>query len=145
MKVPADTQNQPILNYSEREKKLAYQREYRKRTQNGSTIKYERTPRGHLMRTYRNMLSRVTGVQKKKLHLYFGLNILDKDEFYEWSLNDPEYMNLWKVWAMSGYDRKLTPSIDRIDPTEGYELWNMRWLTHSENSRLAAVGRKEDE
>lgn len=137
VKVLADTINRPKLNHSRRDK-LAYQREYRAKTGNISTIKYERTPKGHLMRTYRNMLSRVRGIQKKKAHIYMGLPILDKSEFYEWSLNDSNYIDLWRVWVASEYDRKLTPSIDRIDPEHGYELWNMQWLTHSDNSAKVA-------
>ncbi len=129
----ADTINRPIMNHSWRNR-LAYQREYRLKTGNRSTNKYEKTPNGHLMRTYRNMLSRVTGVQKKKAHIYKGLPILDREEFYDWALSGDEYINMWKVWALSDYDRKLTPSIDRIDSRYGYELWNMQWLTHSDNS-----------
>lgn len=93
------------------------------------------------MRTYRNMLSRVRGVQKRVAHIYQGLPILDKNEFYEWALNSSDYIDLWRVWVASDYDYKLTPSIDRIDPKQGYELWNMQWLTHSDNS--AKVNRKK--
>jgi hypothetical protein len=32
--------------------------------------KYEKTPKGYLMRTYRNMKSRVLGIQHKKAHIY---------------------------------------------------------------------------
>lgn len=136
MKVLADTINRPIMNHSRRDK-LAYQREYRAKTGNICTKKYERTPKGHLVRTYRNMLSRVRGIQKKKAHIYKGLPILDKNEFYEWSLNDSNYIDLWRGWAADDYNRRLTPSIDRIDPEHGYELWNMQWLTHSDNSAKA--------
>lgn len=33
------------------------------------------------------------------------------------------------------------PQSDRIDPARGYERSNVRWLTHSENSRRATVAR----
>lgn len=59
-----------------------HQREKRKREGNIITRRYEKTPKGFLMRGYRNMQSRVTGVQKKKAHLYLGKELLPRDEFY---------------------------------------------------------------
>lgn len=97
--------------------------------------KHEKTLQGYLMRTYRNMKSRVKGVQKKKAHLYIGLSLLEKADFYEWSLSLPAYHELYKNWVESGYSRKLSPSIDRIDSKKGYEKGNMRWITHSQNSK----------
>ena len=111
------------------------QKQYRIVTKNKATQKYEKTPKGFLVRTYRNMLSRVTGVQKNKAHLYKGKPILNKHTFYVWALTDKNFLELFKVWEGSNYSRKLTPSIDRIDPAHGYTLDNVRWLTHSENSR----------
>lgn len=87
------------------------------------------------MRTYRNMLSRVTGVLKEKAHLYYGLEILDKDAFYAWSLADENFHTLFEEWEASNYDRRLSPSVDRINSFHGYTLINMEWVTHSENSR----------
>ena len=51
------------------EEQLRKQRERRKRTGNATIKKYEKSPKGFLMRLYRNMQSRVTGVQKQKFHL----------------------------------------------------------------------------
>ncbi len=110
------------------------QREKRFRTKDKATKKYEKTLKGVLMRTYRNMLSRVTGVQKKKAHLYLNLEILPKTEFYEWSLKNSDYLFLYENWVKLDYQQKFSPSIDRIDSSKGYLLFNMRWITHSENS-----------
>lgn len=96
---------------------------------------YEKTRKGLLMRTYRNMKSRVLGIQKKKAHLYKGLPILDKEIFYKWSLDDESYNKLFDAWIQSKYDRRKTPSIDRIDASKGYLEDNIRWITHSQNSR----------
>jgi hypothetical protein len=42
----------------------------------------------------------------------------------------------FRVWAyQNGWKRGLT--IDRIDPSLGYFPANCRWLTNSENARLA--------
>lgn len=116
--------------------KLAWQRKQRKLTSNHDVKKYEKTKNGFLMRCYRNMLSRVTGVTKKKNHLYLGKEILDKKSFYDWSLSDSNFNNLFSAWNKSDHVRKLTPSIDRIDPNIGYNITNIRWITHSENSML---------
>jgi len=121
------------------EKQLARQRERRQLTNNANTKKYEKTKKGKLMRMYRNMQSRVDGVQKLKAHLYAGKEILSRHEFYEWALASDKFHQLFDAWEKSGYDRKLSPSVDRIDPGLGYEINNMEWVTHSENSRRGAI------
>lgn len=124
------------------EDELRKQRERRKRQGNAVTKKYERTKRGKLMRIYRNMKSRINGIQKKKAHLYAGKSLLGKNEFYEWSLNSKEFHELFDEWVKSGYSRKLAPSVDRIDSSIGYKLGNMEWVTHSENSRRGNLARQ---
>lgn len=118
-----------------KEEAKKYRREYRARTNNAATKKYEKTKNGFLMRTYRNMKSRVTGVQTKKAHLYEGKELLEKQDFYKWSLANNSFHNLFELWEASNYNRKLTPSINRIDAELGYVFGNMEWITHSENSR----------
>lgn len=87
------------------------------------------------------MLSRVTGIQVKKAHLYKGLSILSRKDFYDWALENEEFNKLFQQWIDLDYDRRLCPSIDRIDSTLGYDLTNVQWLTHSENSRKGALSR----
>lgn len=124
-------------------KSLQKQREYRKRTNNVVTKRYEKTIKGLLVRTYQNMKSRVNGTLKKKAHLYKGLPILTKEAFKEWALNDPTFNKLYNDWVISNYDRKLSPSINRIDSSKGYLLDNIEWITHSENSRLGSISRNK--
>ena len=124
------------------EEQKLYQREYRKRINNSVTRKYEKTEKGFLVRVYRNMKSRVEGIQKLKYHLYQNLELLDKNIFYNYSLNDKDFINLYNNWIINDYDRRLTPSIDRKDSNLGYNLDNIRWITHSENSRLGALSNK---
>lgn len=94
---------------------------------------YFETQKGKLVRTYRNMKSRVEGILKKKSHLYEGLPILNKEVFYDWALSNKEYNMLFEEWEKSNYNLKLSPSIDRIDPLKGYTLCNMRWVSFQEN------------
>lgn len=121
------------------------QRELRKLNNNSYTKKYEKTPRGFLMRLYRNMQSRVNGVQKKKSHLYKGKELLSREDFYLWAFygSERQFFNMFEEYENSGYDRKLAPTVDRIDSSKGYTLGNMRWLTHSENSRLGSISKRQ--
>lgn len=118
-----------------KEKENARLREYRKRTNNLATKKYEKTKKGFLVRCYRNMQSRTNGVQKLKSHLYQNKELLSREDFYSWSLQDENFNSLFKTWETEHYNQKLTPSINRVDSKEGYILDNMEWITHSENSR----------
>lgn len=96
--------------------------------------KYEKTKRGFLMRIYRNMQSRVDGVQKKKHHLYAGKSLLPRADFYAWALASERFHELFAAYEASQFDRKLAPSADRVDSGAGYEIDNMEWVTHAENS-----------
>lgn len=124
-----------------KEQKNERQREYRKRIKNKPTIAYEKTKKGFLVRLYRNMKSRVEGVQKLKIHLYEGKYLLDKDVFYEWALSSEEYHSLFEAWENSNYERRLTPSVDRINSAYGYELNNIEWVPFHENCRRGCKSR----
>ncbi len=119
----------------------AMQREHRSKNKNWDCKKYEKTKNGFLMRLYRNMKSRISGVQKKKFHLYEGKSILGKEQFYELALASVEFNRLFEQYLESGYDRKLAPSVDRKDSSLGYEVDNIEFVTHSENSRRGSVAK----
>lgn len=123
------------------EEDLKKQRERRRGNGNSATKKYEKTKKGFLMRLYRNMKSRVSGVQKLKAHLYKGKYLLPKEAFYEWAKLNSDFHELFDKYEKNEYDRKIAPSIDRIDSSLGYSLDNMRFITHSENSRLGSISR----
>lgn len=125
-----------IMNTEDKNK---WQREYRLKTDNLCTKKYEKTINGFLMRVYRNMMSRVKGIQWKKKHLYLGKELLSREVFYEWSKSNKDFNSLYKNWCEKGYKRRVCPSIDRIDSSKGYFLDNMRWITFSENCKLGAM------
>ena len=118
------------------------QRERRKENGNLYTNKYEKTKSGFLVRKYRNMESRVRGIQKKKFHLYEGIEILNRDDFYSWANSSEEFHKLFGRWELSDYKRALCPSVDRVNSNLGYTTNNMEWVTHSENSRRGALSKK---
>jgi len=124
------------------EEELKKQRDRRAANGNAATHKYEKTKNGFLMRLYRNMQSRICGVQKLKHHLYDGKYLLPRDEFYDWAKSDPMFHKLFSDWEKSEYERKLTPSVDRIDSDKGYYINNIEWVTHSENSRRGSLSKK---
>lgn len=121
------------------EDQLLKQRIRRRLTNNQATKRYEKTPKGFLMRCYRNMLSRIQGVQKLKFHLYSGKELLTKEEFYSWSIVNEDFLRLYKNYVDSGYERRLAPSADRKDSTKGYIISNMEWVTMSENFRRGTL------
>jgi hypothetical protein len=124
-----------MINRQSKEERQAYNL----RTSYAAYKKYEKTPNGFLMRMYRNMKSRITGVQAAKFHLYAGKSLLDKEEFYEWAKNSPKFWELYEAYKNDNYNRKLAPSVDRINSSLGYCVENMEWVTHSENSRRGAI------
>lgn len=115
--------------------------EERRNAHKMSCLRYEKTFNGYLMRMYRNMKSRITGIQWRKEHLYKGKELLSKEDFYNWAKNHEDYKKLYENYVKSGYEQKLAPTVDRIDSSKGYIIENMRWLTHSENSRLGNISR----
>lgn len=108
---------------------------------NYHTKKYEKTENGFLMRLYRNMKSRISGVQKEKYHLYEGKYLIPKEVFYSWAKSDANFKLLFQKYKESNYDRRLTPSVDRINSKKGYEIDNIEFVTHSENSRRGSISR----
>lgn len=103
---------------------------------------YRKTKYAFISKCYKNMKQRVTGIQKTRNHIYYGLDLLDREKFIKWTLNNKDFHNLFAEWEKLGYDRSQTPSIDRKDNSLGYLLNNIRWITNSENSRLGAVSEK---
>jgi hypothetical protein len=67
---------------------------------------------------------------------YIGRELdFDKEWFLTWGLNSPDYKRLHKGWVESKYERKVIPTVDRINNNLGYLKTNIRFLTFSENAR----------
>lgn len=103
---------------------------------------YGKTLGGKIMMSYHNMRGRVLGLQARKAHLYKGLPIMPRHEFYTWALKDERLKEVFAIWVASGYSKRLSPSVNRIDPALGYVAGNIEWLTHSENSRLGSISQR---
>jgi hypothetical protein len=83
------------------------------------------------------MNRRVNGIATKRPDLYKGLPILPKDAFMVWAKNHPDFLNLYKRWFTSDFDRKLTPTVNRMNSSKGYVLGNIEWMTNSQNCGLS--------
>ena len=125
----------------DKEERRIWQQKHRQLTGNKSTHIYEKTRQGFLMRLYRNMKSRVNGVNKNKAHLYKDKPLLDKETFYEWAKCSPMFMVLFRQYEEKGFNRKDAPSVDRKNSSKGYSLDNMEWVTMSVNSQRGAQAR----
>lgn len=106
---------------------------------------YTRSTDGFLQKCYKNMRQRVTGIQSSKAHIYLGLDILQKDLFVSVSKTNSDFLRLFKEYQQNNYDRKLAPSVDRIDSTKGYTVDNIRWIPNWLNCSYGATSDKRYE
>lgn len=106
----------------------------RRRRASERQARYRRTKRGFIGKMYMNMMGRVKG-RTKDAHIYEGLELLSRTEFVVYALNDPTFNILWEDFVDSGYERKLAPTPDRVDPSLGYTIDNIDFVTLSTNVR----------
>ena len=108
-----------------------------------AVLRYKRTPKGFLTRLYAAMKHRTTNPHPRKAHLYKGKELLPKEDFNAWVEETyEEFKSLFDNYVDSGFEMRLAPPIDRIDSEVGYVIGNIRWCTHSENSKHRKGGWK---
>lgn len=95
-----------------------------------STQKFRRTPKGVLTNLYSKMKDR--NIEKGFGPLPFTLN----DLHFRY-LTDDTFLRLFDEWKESGYQKKLKPSFDRVNPTIGYSMKNIEIKSWGENRRKA--------
>ncbi len=95
--------------------------------------KYYRSKNGYLICKYLDMVRRVEGRSPLAVSSV-GKSVLTKKEFITWASYNKDFHSLFKQWELSGYERTLSPSIDRIDDNKGYTVCNMQFITQGENS-----------
>ncbi len=88
---------------------------------------------------YSGIKDRCTNLERHLSHGYsaYGKKFLTKNEWLGWCYEENSYKKfiaLYNKWVQSGFNEKLSPSIDRINNKLGYEKENLQWLTKSENS-----------
>ena len=51
----------------------------------------------------------------------------------QWVFNQDNFETLFSAWEKSGYERMLSPSVDRLDDFKGYSFDNIRLVSWQEN------------
>lgn len=54
-------------------------------------------------------------------------------ELKDWAFSQAKFFSLYEAWISSGYNRRMKPSIDRIDDDKSYSLDNIQLVTFGEN------------
>ena len=85
----------------------------------------------YLIAKYKDMKYRTICKRKKPFNLKFS----EWELFCYDSSNFNILSDLYDSWIDSDYEYRLSPSIDRINNSKGYELGNMQWLTVYGNSK----------
>ena len=98
---------------------------------------YGRTPKGRMSYSWSTQVnsSKARGHQPPAY---------TRRELYEWALGQG-LLDLVEMWKLSGYQKDLTPSVDRLDDSKGYTFDNIRLVTWRENNEKMYTTRKSGE
>lgn len=66
-----------------------------------------------------------------------------KEEFLEWLISQKKFHKLYNNWVKSGYEKNLSPSVDRLNDYKGYSFDNIQVLTWQENMAKGHKDAKE--
>jgi len=91
--------------------------------------KFSHTHKGVLIRRY---------IEMKRESKKYGLRILDKISFSNWSMEiSSKFPNLNFYWYRGGCKRELTPVIERRDKRKDFVLGNIKWVYHKDKNRIS--------
>src|SRR3990167_8330451 len=137
-----------VYNRNHRHGQQQYNKEYNARFRARISKKrkaYRKTFRGYIVGMYMNMRQRVLGQIRGNAHIYGGLPILPKRDFYEFAASRAGLRKMFVAYEQSGYRKRLAPSVDRIEGNRGYVLDNIRiiplWQNISRSSRRTLLER----
>lgn len=92
---------------------------------------YRKTFTGYFCEAYARIRKRCNSDSKA----YAGLFVLERSAWMQF-LEDTKAIRfaLFQAWEKSGYQHRLSPSIDRLEPRLGYSVGNLRWMPQGQNS-----------
>ena len=112
------------LNYAEN---IDQKHEYDRRRQRHSRTRIFNHRYGQIKQRVEGRAVRKYGVE--------GKEILSYEEYCMWIKNNIDaFEEVYSKWRDSNFERRLTPSIDRINNDGSYTADNMRWVSVSVNS-----------
>jgi len=91
-------------------------------------MEYRQTEHGKIREMYRRQIrsSLKRGHDKPDYSL---------DEFMKWVLSTDDWEGLYSLWVKSGFNKNLSPSIDRLKNNKGYEFGNIELVTWEINNK----------
>jgi hypothetical protein len=93
-------------------------------------------------RTKNGLISQIYRSQKKgSIKRGYPLPLYSKEELIEWANSQSSFNILYNNWVKSGYNKNLTPSIDRINDYKSYTFDNIQLITWEENINKAHADR----
>jgi len=96
---------------------------------------YRKTKHGLVYKIYSNQV----GKSKRRGHVPPNYTL---SELRSWALAQQIFLDMFDDYVISGYDKNLVPSFDRIDDYEPYRLNNLKVVTWKENNERANRDRK---
>lgn len=94
--------------------------------------RYRQNPKRYLSHKYNAIKERCLNKKRR----YYGKKFLSKEEWAEFcEKTEEQFMGMYCRWQESGYERLLSPSIDRINNDGDYTRENIQWLTLAENEK----------
>ena len=102
---------------------------------NLAKLEWNRTKAGKICKIYSKQ------VQSSKRR-NMPLPTYSKDELRDWLMASQEFHHIFNLWIISGFDTRLAPSIDRVDPYKSYTFDNIEVMTWNENDIKGRTERK---
>lgn len=102
-----------------------------KDTRVSDMARYRGNPTRYLKHKYYGIRARCGGSGHDS---YRGREALSAEEWEDFCRETyAQFIEMYTAWQKGGYDRRLAPSIDRIDNNGGYTRGNIQWLAMAEN------------
>ncbi len=83
---------------------------------------------------HKAMRRRARGVATRSPHIFLGLSVCPLKEFLDWAIDNGVFLKLYDAWILADKDIKLTPVAHRVLSSQGYEVWNMLWMTNTDSA-----------